>query len=106
MTTATEKTRFETVSRETAREVGAQLRGPRCGQQRRCQEAEGDSSAAVRCSIICSLLATKFAFLREEWGLTWVVGWGKSMGMAEPSPRIRCEGMSTPWHEMDRKMGS
>ena len=37
--------------------------------------------------------------------LGWLGG-GKSMGMAEPSPGIRGEGISTPWHGMDRKMGS
>ena len=52
VTTTAEKTGFETVSRGMAREVGAPLRRPRCGQQRRRQEAEGDGSAAVRRSIV------------------------------------------------------
>jgi hypothetical protein len=35
-----------------ARKAGAPLRGPRCGQQRRCTGAECGGSAAVRRAIV------------------------------------------------------
>ena len=53
MSATAEKTGFEAMSRGMAREAGAPLRGPRCGQQRRCTGAECGSSAAVRRAIVC-----------------------------------------------------
>ena len=39
--------------RNGSREAGAPVCRPRCGQQRRCMEAEGGGSSAVRRSIVC-----------------------------------------------------
>ena len=61
MSATAEKTGFEGMSRGVARKAGAPLRGPRCGQQRRCTGAECGGSAAVRRAIV---------FLIHFWGVS------------------------------------
>jgi len=52
MSAMAEKTGFEAMSKGMAREAGAPLRGPRCGQQRRRTGAECGGSAAVQRAIV------------------------------------------------------